>query len=89
MPYPQHVGLNTAAFSKEIEGSEWLPPSKRALVDQLVEAVEEQASAQYSCVSQAAGRPTQRAPGAPRRHQPELLHAVWAWHALPNSITFR
>jgi general secretion pathway protein A len=36
-----HFGLNIEPFSKEIADQElWLPPSKRALLDELVEAVE-------------------------------------------------
>jgi type II secretory pathway predicted ATPase ExeA len=43
--YLKHFGLNAAPFSKEIEDHElWLPPSKKLLVDELVEAVEERAS---------------------------------------------
>jgi general secretion pathway protein A len=43
--YLKHFGLNAPPFSKEIEDSDlWLPPSKKALVDDLVEAVEEHAS---------------------------------------------
>lgn len=40
--YLDHFGLSVAPFSKEIEDSKlWLPPSKRALVDELVECVHE------------------------------------------------
>lgn len=43
--YLKHFGLNAQPFSKEVEDSDlWLPPSKKALVDELVEAVEEHAS---------------------------------------------
>lgn len=43
--YLKHFGLNAPPFSKEIEDHDlWQPPSKKALVDQLVEAVEEHAS---------------------------------------------
>ena len=43
--YLKHFGLNEPPFSKEIEDTDlWLPPSKKALVDELVEAVEEHAS---------------------------------------------
>jgi type II secretory pathway predicted ATPase ExeA len=43
--YIKHFGLNEAPFSKEIDDHDlWLPPSKKALVDELVEAVEEHAS---------------------------------------------
>lgn len=36
-----HFGLNNEPFSKEIADNElWLPPSKKAIVDELVEAIE-------------------------------------------------
>ncbi len=44
--YLEHFGLSGHPFSKEIEDSDlWLPPSKKGVVDELVEAVEEHASA--------------------------------------------
>jgi type II secretory pathway predicted ATPase ExeA len=40
-----HFGLKDAPFSKEIPDSDlWLPPSKKALLDQLIEALSERAS---------------------------------------------
>lgn len=43
--YLAHFGLKTAPFSKEIADSDlWLPPSKKAVVDELLEALEERAS---------------------------------------------
>jgi general secretion pathway protein A len=43
--YLKHFSLNAQPFSKEIDDHDlWLPPSKKALVDELVEAVEEHAS---------------------------------------------
>jgi hypothetical protein len=44
--YLEHFGLSQPPFSKEIEDTDlWLPPSKQGLVDELVETVEEHASA--------------------------------------------
>ena len=43
--YLNHFGLKDAPFSKEIPDSElWMPPSKQALVDELVEAIHERHS---------------------------------------------
>ena len=43
--YLTHFDLRQAPFSKEISDAElWLPPSKQALVDELVEALDERAS---------------------------------------------
>jgi type II secretory pathway predicted ATPase ExeA len=43
--YLAHFGLKAAPFSKEIADAElWLPPSKKALVDELCEAAEERSS---------------------------------------------
>jgi general secretion pathway protein A len=43
--YLEHFGLSRHPFSKELEDTElWLPPSKKGIVDELVEAVEERAS---------------------------------------------
>lgn len=45
MSYLDHFALKEAPFSKEIEDKDlWLPSSKAALVDELIEAVEERAS---------------------------------------------
>jgi general secretion pathway protein A len=36
-----HFSLSSEPFSKEIDDRDlWLPPSKRALVDEMVEAIE-------------------------------------------------
>lgn len=44
--YLQHFGLDAPPFSKEIAADDlWLPPSKEAVVNELVEAMEENASA--------------------------------------------
>ena len=44
--YLQHFGLDVAPFSKDIGADDlWLPPSKAAVVDELVEAMQEHASA--------------------------------------------
>lgn len=44
--YLDHFGLARPPFTKEIEDTDlWLPPSKQGIVDQLVETVEEHASA--------------------------------------------
>lgn len=44
--YLNHFALNDHPFTKEIDDADlWLPPSKQTLVDELVEAVEERASA--------------------------------------------
>lgn len=44
--YLEHFGLSGHPFSKEIDDSDlWLPPSKKGIVDELVEAVEEHSSA--------------------------------------------
>ena len=43
--YLAHFGLKAAPFSKEIaDGDLWMPPSKKAVVDELIEALEERAS---------------------------------------------
>ena len=43
--YLTHFGLKSAPFSKEIGDTElWMPPSKKAVVDELIEALEERAS---------------------------------------------
>ena len=40
-----HFGLKTAPFTKEITDAElWMPPSKKAVVDELIEALGERAS---------------------------------------------
>jgi len=44
--YLEHFGLSQPPFNKDIEDTDlWLPPSKQGLVDELVEAAEEHASA--------------------------------------------
>ena len=44
--YLQHFGLEVAPFSKDVADEDlWLPPSKQAVVDDLVEAMQERASA--------------------------------------------
>ncbi|MBN4050455.1 hypothetical protein JYT28_01770, partial [Desulfobulbus sp. AH-315-M07] len=44
--YLQHFGLDVSPFSKEIADDDlWMPPSKEAIVDQLVEAMHDNASA--------------------------------------------
>jgi type II secretory pathway predicted ATPase ExeA len=44
--YLQHFGLEAAPFSKDIAAEDlWLPPSKEVVVDDLVEAMQERASA--------------------------------------------
>lgn len=44
--YLEHFGFSDHPFSKEIEDADlWLPPSKQGIVDELVETVEEHASA--------------------------------------------
>jgi general secretion pathway protein A len=43
--YLSHFGLEASPFSKEIDDSElWLPPSKKAVVEELVEAMQDRAS---------------------------------------------
>lgn len=45
MSYLDHFGLKEAPFSKEIDDKDlWLPSSKRAVVDELIEALEEHSS---------------------------------------------
>lgn len=44
-----HFGLKAAPFTKEVADTDlWMPPSKKAVVDELCEAVEERASVQLS-----------------------------------------
>ncbi len=45
MSYLDHFGLKDAPFSKEIEDKDlWLPTSKKSLVDELIESLEERSS---------------------------------------------